>query len=33
LNPLQVGFNNMAGPWATNNVTIPEVLKTAGYRA
>ena len=32
LNPLQAGFNNMAGPLATNNVTIPEVLKTAGYR-
>ena len=32
LNPLQAGFNNMAGPLATNNVTIPEVLKPAGYR-
>ena len=31
LHPLQAGFSNMAGQLATNNVTIPEVLKPAGY--
>ena len=32
LNPLQAGYRNMTGELGTNNVTIPEVLKTAGYR-
>ena len=32
LNPIQAGFHNMRGELATNAVTIPEVLRPAGYR-
>ncbi len=32
LNPHQAGFPNLGGRWATNCVTLPEVLKSAGYR-
>ena len=32
LHPLQAGFRNMTGELAANAVTIPEVLKPAGYR-
>ena len=32
LHPLQAGIRNMTGDLATNAVTIPEVLKPAGYR-
>lgn len=32
LHPIQAGFRNMTGQLATNAVTIPEVLRPAGYR-
>lgn len=33
LHPHQAGFANLGGRWTKNCVTIPEVLKTTGYRS